>query len=90
MNGSKNTTASIVTLGILAVATAPVGQQNLRLGMRLAVQLSLRNKPSGWRTSYINRANISASGIATRRPGTLRANEAFVAIPANSDATAKN
>ena len=57
--------------------------------MRLAVQLPLRNKPNGWRTSYLYKANISAPALVTW--DLANANEAFVkAVPANSDATARD
>lgn len=91
MNAGKRLLASIVTLGILAVAIAPVGRTEPtgdasgcaaatpQQAKWLAHQLSLQGQ-------------YQRAGACYQAAGDLAdANEAFVkAVPANSDATAKD
>lgn len=92
MNGSKRSLASIVTLGILAVAIAPVVRSEPTPGdaPRCAVATPEQAK---WLADQLYRqGQYQRAGDCYQAAGDLTdANEAFVrAVPANGDATMKD
>jgi hypothetical protein len=92
MNGSKKLLASIVTLGILAVAIAPVGRTEPTPGDAAGCATATPEQAKWLADQFYRQAQYQRAGDCYRAAGDLAdANEAFVkAVPASSDATAKD
>jgi hypothetical protein len=91
MNRSKISLASIVTLGLLATAIAPVGRADPAPGAPGCAAATPEQAKSLADQLY-RQGQYQRAGECYQAAGDLPdANEAFVkAVPANSDATAKD
>ena len=92
MNGSKRFLASVVTLGILAVATAPVGRTEPTNKDAPGCTVATPEQAKWLAAQLYRQGQYQRAGECYQAAGDLAdANEAFVrAVPANSDATAKD
>jgi hypothetical protein len=93
MSGSKRLLASIVTLGVLTVAIAPVGRAEQPTPDNARGCVAGTPEQAKWLADRLYRqAQYERAGDCYQAAGDLAdANEAFVkAIEANSDATAKD
>jgi hypothetical protein len=92
MNASKRLLASIVTLGVLAVAIAPVGRTEPTPGDASGCAAATAQQAKWLAHQLSLQGQYQRAGVCYQAAGDLaNANEAFVkAVPANSDATAKD
>ena len=92
MNASKRLLASIVTLGILAVAIAPVGRTEPTLGDASGCAAATPQQAKWLAHQLSLQGQYQRAGACYQAAGDLAdANEAFVrAVQAKSDATAKD
>ena len=92
MNASKRLLASIVTMGILAVAIAPVGRTEPTPGDASGCAAATPQQAKWLAHQLSLQGQYQRAGACYQAAGDLAdANEAFVkAVPANSDATAKD
>jgi hypothetical protein len=92
MNGSRRFLASIVTLGILAVAIAPVGRADPASAGTPGCVTATTEQAKSLADQLYRQGQYQRAGECYQVAGDLAdANEAFVkAVPANSDATAKD
>jgi hypothetical protein len=92
MSGSRRLLASILTVGILAVAIAPVGRTDPTAGGTPGCAAATPEQAKSLADQLYRRGQYQRAGECYQAAGDLSdANEAFVkAVPANSDATAKD
>jgi hypothetical protein len=92
MNGSKRSLASIVTLGILAVAIAPVGRSEPTPGDAPGCAVATPEQAKWLADQLYRQGQYQRAGDCYQAAGDLTdANEAFVrAVPANGDATMRD
>ena len=92
MNGSKRSLASIVTLGILAIAIAPVGRSEPTPGDARGCAVATPEQAKWLADQLYRQGQYQRAGDCYQAAGDLTdANGAFVrAVPANGDATMKD
>ena len=92
MNAGKRLLASIVTLGILAIAIAPVGRTEPTLGDASGCAAATPQQAKWLAHQLSLQGQYQRAGACYQAAGDLAdANEAFVkAVQAKSDATAKD
>jgi hypothetical protein len=92
MNGSKRLWASMVTLGILAVAIAPIGRADPALASAPGCAAATAEQAKSLADELYRQGQYQRAGECYQAAGDLAdANEAFVkAIRPNSDAAAKD